>query len=410
MYEELAILAVFAFLYSIVAGKLEKTMVSGPMVFTFVGIAIGPLGLGWMQGDVTSEQLRLFADLTLALVLFIDAANADLSVLKRSFHIPQRMLLVGLPGVIALGLGVALLLFDQLTVFEAAILATALAATDAALGKAVVSNQNVPASVREGLNAESGLNDGMCVPILFVFIALALGVEAEGGSTSLALGLVAKEIGIGLGVGVGLTLLADRALTIGYRRGWLTEIWVQIPVVSLAISSFAIAQSLHGSGYIAAFTGGILFGSLAREHTHKLVLTAEGTAEVFAMTTWIAFGTAVISQLLGSFSWTVVLYSVLSLTLIRVLPMFLALAGTGERTDCKLFLAWFGPRGLASIVFAIIVINKGVPGGNLIALVVACTVFLSVIAHGMTANPFAAKLAARLSRRQLASEASSKPE
>ena len=333
MYQGLAILAVFAFLYSTVAGRLERTPISGPMVFTFVGILIGPLVLGWLEGNVTGEELRILADLTLALVLFIDASNANLRELKRSSHIPKRMLLIGLPSVILLGLGIALLLFEQLSFFEAAILATTLAATDAALGKAVVTNKSVPADVREGLNVESGLNDGLCVPILFVFIALALETDAGESSTALALRLVAEELGIGLIVGLGMTWVGGLIVMFCDRRKWITETWGQLLVITLAIGCFAVAQSLHGSGYIAAFTGGLLFGFLAKEETHELVLAAEGVGEIFAMITWVVFGTAVIGQVLGEFDWNVVLYAVLSLTVIRMVPMFLSLTGSGQSTQ-----------------------------------------------------------------------------
>ena len=216
MYADLAILAVIAFLYSTIAGGLERTPFSGPLLFIVVGILIGPLGLGWFEPDLTSNGLRILADLTLALVLFIDAANADVGVLKRHVRIPRRMLLLGLPGTIALGIGVGALVFDQLTGYEIAILAVMLAATDAALGKAVVTNKSVPARVREGLNLESGLNDGICVPVLFVFIALAKGGAGdEGGSaTQLALRLVSQELGIGLVVGLVVVL------PISWYRSW----------------------------------------------------------------------------------------------------------------------------------------------------------------------------------------------
>ena len=198
MYDELAILAFFVFLYSIVAGRVERSTVSGPIVFVVAGIVMGPMVLGWFEGDAVREDLRLLADLTLALILFVDAAHADLSVVRRRFQIPLRMLLFGLPGVIALGFGLALVMFDVLSVFEAAILATMLAATDAALGKAVIVNKIVPVRVREARKAESGWNDGLCVPVLFVFIALAEASGVETDSTTLALTLVAREIGIGL--------------------------------------------------------------------------------------------------------------------------------------------------------------------------------------------------------------------
>ena len=174
MYVELAILALFIFIYSMVAGRIERSVISGPMVFVVAGFLMGPFGFGWLQGNAASEDLRTLADLTLALILFIDAANADLSVLKRQFRIPSRMLLLGLPGVIALGFGLAVLIFDGLSLYEAAILATMLAATDAALGKAVITNKAVPVRIREGLNVDSGLNDVICVPFVLFFIARAV--------------------------------------------------------------------------------------------------------------------------------------------------------------------------------------------------------------------------------------------
>jgi NhaP-type Na+/H+ or K+/H+ antiporter len=398
VYIEFAILAAFAFLYSIVAGRIERTPITGPIVFMAFGFLAGPFGVGWLELEPTNQELRMLADFTLALILFIDAANADTSVFKTSTIIPRRMLLFGLPGVIGLGFVAGMLLFEELGIFEVAILATMLAATDAALGKGVISNKAVPSRIREGLNVESGLNDGLCVPVLFLFIALAEASGVEADSTLLALKLVAREIGIGLAVGLGITAIAVWLTRMCVKRGWVTEIWVQLPVIMLAITCFTTAQSLHGSGYIAAFVGGILFGLLAKESTHKLVLAAEGMGETLAMMTWIIFGAAIIGQSYEYFSWRVVLYALLSLTVIRMLPIFLSLTGSGEKADSKLFLAWFGPRGLASIVFAIIVLNTNLPGTNLMAMVVVCTVFLSAIVHGLTANPLASVLAARVAR------------
>jgi NhaP-type Na+/H+ or K+/H+ antiporter len=308
------------------------------------------------------------------------------------------LLLVGLPLTILLGFGFGVLLFDNLSFFEVALLATMLAPTDAALGKAVVTNQAVPDSIRQGLNVESGLNDGICVPILFVFLALATGEAGDGSPWYLAMVLVAEEIGIGLAVGLLLTSLAGWLLRFAGRRQWLTHTWIQVPVVALAFACFATAQSLGGSGFIAAFTGGLLFGVLAKQHRDEFLRAAEGVGDTFALITWVIFGAAVVGQNVGDFNWYIVLYAMLSLTVIRMLPVFISLVGSGVSIEGKLFLGWFGPRGLASIVFAVIVLNAQLPGGGELALTVACTIILSIIAHGITANPLAAAYGAKVQR------------
>jgi NhaP-type Na+/H+ or K+/H+ antiporter len=396
MYSNLAVLVLFAFAYSVVAGRVERSAVTGPIIFIAFGLIAGPFGFGFLDMDVQNVELRVVADLTLALVLFIDAANADLNVLRSHAKIPRRMLLIGLPLCIALGAATGLAIFPDISFYEVCILATMLAATDAALGKGVVSNKAVPARIREGLNAESGLNDGMCVPVLLVFLALATGSGTEDGGAILALKLVAREIGIGLAVAVVLTLVGVKLITISVNRGWFTEVWKQIPVVTLAVACFATAQSLHGSGYIAAFVGGLLFGHFAKGKTHQLVMAGEGIAELLAMLTWLIFGAAVIGQSWAGMTADVVIYSLLSLTVIRMLPNIIALTGSGEKLETKLFLAWFGPRGLASIVFFVIVANASLPSESVIAHVVTCTVTLCVIAHGLTANAWAKGIGRRL--------------
>jgi NhaP-type Na+/H+ or K+/H+ antiporter len=236
---------------------------------------------------------------------------------------------------------------------------------------------------------ESGLNDGICVPILFVFLALATGKGGEGGPWHLAMELVAEEIGIGLAVGLALTTMAALLLKYAKGKGWLTHTWIQIPVVALALGCFAVAQFLGGSGFIAAFSGGLLFGALAKQHRDEFLLAAEGTGDALALITWVVFGSAVVGQALGYFSWLDLVYAVLSLTVIRMLPVFVVLTGLGVSTEGKLFMGWFGPRGLASIVFGVIVLNAHLPNSGPIAMTVVCTIMLSILTHGITANPWA---------------------
>ena len=395
MYQDLAILALFMFIYSAIAGRVERTWVSGPIVFAIFGLLIGPVGLDLLSFKADGETIRTLAELTLALVLFTDAAGADLPVLRRTEALPARLLLIGLPLTILLGFGVGVLLFEKLSLFEVALLATMLAPTDAALGKAVVTNEAVPNAVRQGLNVESGLNDGICVPILFVFLALATGKGGEGGPWQLAMVLVAKEIGIGLAVGLVLTTMAALLLKFAKGQQWLTHAWIQVPVVALAFGCFAVAQFLGGSGFIAAFSGGLLFGGLAKQHREELLLAAEGTGDTLALITWVIFGSAVVGQAVGHFSWLILLYAVLSLTAIRMLPVFVVLTGLGVSNEGKLFIGWFGPRGLASIVFGVIVLNANLPNSGPIAMTVVCTIMLSILTHGVTANSWTKAYGAR---------------
>jgi NhaP-type Na+/H+ or K+/H+ antiporter len=393
MYETLALLAVFVLVYSAVAGAVERSWISGPIIFTLFGLMIGPVGFDLLSLQTDREMIKALAEVTLAMVLFTDAAGADMGVLKKTSGLPARLLLIGLPLTIVLGFGVAALLVDSLSLFAIAILATMLAPTDAALGKAVVTNEAVPDEIRQGLNVESGLNDGICVPILFVFLALALDKAGDQGPWTLAVKLVVEEIGIGLAVGLVLTFLAVRLLKFARQRQWLTHTWIQIPVVALALSCFAVAQWLGGSGFIAAFSGGILAGimdaHLSKEVKEEFLLASEGTGDTLALITWVIFGSAVVGQAVGNFSWMILLYSVLSLTVIRMLPVYLSLAGSGIDTEGKLFIGWFGPRGLASIVFAVIVLESGLPDSGPLAMTVVCTIMLSILGHGITANPWA---------------------
>jgi len=393
MYENLALLAVFVLVYSAVSGAVERTWISGPIIFTLFGVLIGPVGFDLLSLETDRELIKAMAELTLAMVLFTDAAGADMGVLKKTSGLPARLLLIGLPLTILLGFGVAALLVDSLSLFAIAVLATMLAPTDAALGKAVVTNTAVPDEVRQGLNVESGLNDGICVPILLLFLELGLETADHSGPWSLAVKLVIEEIGIGLAVGLALTFAAVRLLKVARRRHWVTHTWAQIPIVALALSCFSIAQYLGGSGFIAAFSGGILLGimdaHLSKEVKEEFLLASEGTGDTLALITWVIFGSAVVGQAVGNFNWMILLYSVLSLTVIRMLPVFLSLTGSGIDTEGKLFIGWFGPRGMASIVFAVIVLESGLPNSGPLAMTVVCTVILSIIGHGVTANPWA---------------------
>jgi len=395
MYEEAAILAAVVLLYSAGAGRVERSWLSGPIIFTFAGLILGPAGLNALRLPLTAVDLRTLAELSLAMVLFTDAARSDLRVVRRTVGLPERLLLIGLPLTIVLGFLVGLLVFRQLNMLEVALLATLLAPTDAALGAPVVTNANVPAATREALNLESGLNDGICVPVVVVLLGLAVGTEIVGSTARHIMMVVLEEIGIGLLVGLALTALAVAVLRLSSRLGWTSQHWLHIPIVALAALCFTAAQALGGSGFIACFTGGLLFGFLQPDRAPKMLSAASGIGEVLALVTWAVFGGPVLERLLPQMTWQVVFYAILSLTVIRMLPVLLALMGTAMTTATKLFIGWFGPRGLASIVFTVIVFDAGLPGRRTVAATAVCTVLFSVIAHGVTANPLVVALGRR---------------
>jgi NhaP-type Na+/H+ or K+/H+ antiporter len=388
MYENLAVLAAVVLVYSALAGRVGRSWLSGPILFTGAGLLLGPAGVDMLELPLTAADLKILAEISLAMVLFTDAARSNLSVVRRTIGLPERLLLIGLPLTIVLGFLAGLIVFPLVDALEVALLATLLAPTDAALGAPVVTNTAVPAVTREALNVESGLNDGICVPVVIILLDFAIGTEIQSSTAEHIVTVVVEEIGIGVLAGLALTSVAVAILRLASRVGWTSKHWLHIPVVALAALCFTAAQALGGSGFIACFVGGLLFGFLERQRRLDLLGGAASTGEVLALLTWLAFGGPVLGRLLGQVTWPVVLYAVLSLTVVRMLPVFLSLWGTGLSTGNKLFIGWFGPRGLASIVFAVIVFDAGLPGRSTIAVAASFTVLLSVIAHGMTANPF----------------------
>lgn len=386
-FEQIAIVAIFACLYSAFAGGLERTPINGALIFVAFGLLLGPIGLGFLSDGLEIPVLRLIAELSLALVLFVEASKVNFHTLARAAKIPLRLILIALPLVIGFGFAFGLLLLSDISLIGLAILATIVAPTDAALGKAVVTNEKVPAEIREGLNFESGLNDGVCVPVFLAFLTVAVRTETGDNFSSILFELFLQEIGIGALVGIAVAVLAGFAIHFSFRMGWVSDSWVQVPLVATAIACFAGAQALHGSGFIAAFVGGLVFGVLAGKNTHKLVHAAEGTGDTLAMLTWIIFGAALVGQALPYLTWNVLLYSVLSLTAIRMVPVLIALIGLPLTFSQRNFVGWFGPRGLATIVFAMMVLQSNLPDANLIVATATCVVVLSIIAHGISAWP-----------------------
>jgi sodium/hydrogen antiporter len=389
----LAIVALALLGVAAVSRRLSGTPVTPAMLFVAVGVLVGPEVLDGIDLESTSSTVRALAEATLALVLFCDASRIDLRQLRREVGVPLRLLGFGLPLTIALGAVAATVIFGQLTVAEAVILAIVLAPTDAALGQAVVTEPRVPQRIRQGLNVESGLNDGICVPLLFAAVAVA-DVESEISDGRSAGTLLLEEIGYGVVGGVAAGLLIAAIVIHAGRRDLFAAQWRQVIPAAGAALAYGTASALDGSGFIAAFVAGMVFRLALGRDPEDLNQLGEQVGNVLNGVTFLLFGAILLGPALGELTWELALYAVVSLTVVRMVPVAIAMWRTRARPPTLGFLGWFGPRGLASIVFALIVIEEShLPHENLIVLAIYVTVGLSVFAHGLSATPLANRYA-----------------
>jgi sodium/hydrogen antiporter len=390
---ELVIVALAVLAVAAVSRRLIDTSITAPMAFMVIGVLVGPLVADQLTLAPTSEIVRTLAEATLAVVLFSDASRIKLGALRRQYAVPLRLLAVGLPLTIAMGVGVGAIMFSQLSFAEVCVLAVLLAPTDAALGQAVVTEPRLPSRIRQGLNVESGLNDGICVPLLLIALAAA-DVAAKSTTSQHAFKIVAEEIGYGLVGGVGAGLLAAAVVALSRRSSLIAPPWLQVVPVAAATLAYSAAAALGGSGFIAAFVAGAVFGGLVTRESEEASRLSEELGDLLGGVTFLVFGAVLLGPALERLSWRIVLYAVLSLTVIRMLPVALAMIGSGAKRATVLFLGWFGPRGLASIVFAVITVEEAkLPHVDTILLTAYVAVGLSVLAHGASAAPLARRYA-----------------
>ncbi len=391
----LAVVSLALIAFGVVSRRVDGTPVTPAIIFVGIGLLVGTQALDLLDTSPTGESVKLLAEATLTVVLFADASRINLRTLRQEYAVPARLLAFGLPLTIALGALLAAALFGALSVPEALVLAVLLAPTDAALGQAVVTDPGLPSRIRQGLNVESGLNDGICVPLLFIVLAVAE-ADADQVGAAHALRLVVEEIGWGIVGGVLAGAVAAAAIMFASPRGLIERSWLQIVTVAGAALSYGIAAPLGGSGFIAAFVAGMTFGALRRpSEGGELTFLMDELGQLLNGVTFLVFGAVLLWPALDDLNWRIGLYAVASLTVVRMLPVAVAMLGTGARRPTVAFLGWFGPRGLASIVFAVIVVQEAdLPQATTILLTTYATVGLSVLAHGATAAPLARRYAA----------------
>ncbi len=389
----LAVIAAFVVAYGLVSGRIDRSVITGPMVFVGFGLLIGSNGLDVVDLPLDNGGVELLAEATLALLLFSDAFRIDISLLHHEYELPTRMLAIGLPLTIGFGTLVALALFD-VPLAVAALMAAVLAPTDAALGQAVLTSDGVPVRIRQTLNVESGLNDGIALPAVTVFTAIV--VEAEQLSTPASwIALAAEQVGYGVVAGAAVGLCGGLAIRYASNADWMAGVYRQIAVFGVAVAAFSGADAVGGNGFVAAFTAGLAFGATARDVCPHVEEFTEDTADMLAMISFIVFGAIVVGPSLDDLDWRIALSVLFTLLLVRPLAIAISLLGSNVRWPTVLVLGWFGPRGLASILFGVIVAEEagGADLGPLFA-VMSWTVLISIVVHGLSAEPLVARYGA----------------
>ncbi|MER7583566.1 cation:proton antiporter [Kitasatospora sp. NPDC097691] len=382
--------------YALGSARLARSPVSAAMVFVGCGILIGPVGLDLVSLAHDAGPLLALLEAALTLVLFTDATSVRLGDLRTGGALPGRLLGIGLLLSIGAGWLLAWPLLPGLTAWELALVGAILAPTDAALGASAISDPRVPRLVRQTLNVESGLNDGMVLPFFVLFLA---GVPGTSYAEEGVAGTFWRALLLSTALGLVLGWAGGRLLRWAAARGWVTAEWRQIHVLAVAVAPYALAVVTHGSGFIAAWVAGLAFaqasgaGASAAADEPGAPAGADGRTTdlaeylggLLAVLSLLFFGAVLLGPALEHLSWRIVGYAVLSLTVVRMVPVALALLGSGLRPPTVAYIGWFGPRGLASIVLGLLVAEEHITAVATIGRVVAVTVGLSVLLHGVSA-------------------------
>jgi NhaP-type Na+/H+ or K+/H+ antiporter len=391
---ELAVVALVVVVIGLLSGVLQRVAVTIPMLALAAGVLLGP-GLGILPTDVESAGVLFLAELALAVLLFVDASRIDLGLARRNGQVPARMLAIGLPLTIALGALLGSLVLG-LSAGAALVLGCLLAPTDAALAQPLLTDERVPLRVRQAINVESGLNDGLVVPALTVALVVA-GVEETRGAAATLLA-AARLVGLGVAVGVVTGGAVGWALrTIGWRS--LAPAARQVGTAAVPVLAYGTALAIDANGFVAAFVAGAVLGPLVPDQ-HELLQFGEDVGELLAVLTLLVFGAVFVEPSLAVLDWRTALFALLSLAVVRVVAVGVSLLGAGLRPGTVGLLGWFGPRGVATVVFGLEVLELGrsgaLPVGEELFGVAALVVVGSVLAHGITARPLARRCAADL--------------
>ena len=382
------------------ARRLASVNLSGPLTLTAAGFVLGNSSWGIVSVDVSSSTVHHLAEVTLALLLFGDASTVSVAAARRDVRLTARLLGIGLPLAILAGTGMALLMWPSLPLAVAGLVGASLAPTDAALSAPVIADERLPVRVRWVLNEESGLNDGIATPVVaFCIASTAALLGVAGQEFADGFGAVV-ELAIGIAIGVACGLCGGVLLRVASARRWTEKVSPSFATIALALIAYLAAVEIGGNPFVAAFIGGLAFGAGARRDTGESVELTELTGSLLSLVLWFIFGAGFVLPALEHADVRTVLYSVASLTVVRMVPVAVALAGAEQDPRTIAFIGWFGPRGLASVVFVLLAIGDlgpSHPDVRLAVRVITLTIAVSVVAHGITARPLAARYVRGLS-------------
>jgi sodium/hydrogen antiporter len=383
-----------------VAGRLERLYLSVPILLVPTGWLVGEQGLNLVTLTPTADIALVITELTLGLLLFADATTVSLRAVLAERDLEARLLSIGLLSSVLLGVVLALAVLPDISLGLALLLAAALAPTDAALGLPVIRNTAIPSRVRQTLNVESGLNDGIVTPIVAFAIAMTIAGDATQENAWIRDAL--SEIAIAFAIGAAIGSIGGWLLRESMARGFTTRDAAQLAFLGLAVASFFGARNLEGNGFIAAYIGGLTCGRVMRHAAEDAREFTETAGNGLAYAVWLMFGAAIVPVAYDQFSdWRTVIFAILALTVMRMLPVTLATYGLGLRRDTIGVIGWFGPRGLASVVFLLTAFVAFEEAGEPVDLLVGAmgwTIVLSVLLHGVTASPLGSWYGRRLAR------------
>ena len=384
----LLILAAGLLAFGLISQRIERLALTAPMLFLLLGVASGPLLFDWSAPAIESSALKIIAELTLALILFTDASQVQRSHLVKFENLPIRLLGIGLPLTMLAGAAIAFILYPghwQVAVMIGIILAP----TDAALAQSVFSASAIKEKLRHSITVESGLNDGLALPFLLLIIAIASAGDLSTVDPWYWGNFLFKQIALGALVGIAVGYLGGYLLEKAGKHDWMDPVFQRLASVALALVTYTGAEHSGGNGFIAVFMAGLFLHAGRTMVVTRLKEFGEAEGQLLTLVMFFLFGLIYVPDALPQITSATILYALLSLTLIRIIPVLLALSGTGLSIKEKLFLGWFGPRGIASILYLLMVIEQlgfaeQLPGYQLLFPTIVTTVVLSIFVHGMS--------------------------